>query len=75
MQDESKDFKSVLSISSVELKNHKNHGEVLFVDGTNIPNRNVFQVFPMTVLDEKLHIKSAGTFFADCARKEVFEFF
>lgn len=65
----------MLSNSSVELKSLKNHGEVLFVDGTNILNRNVLQVFPMPVLDEKLLIKSAGTFFADRAHKEVLEFF
>lgn len=65
---------AVLTITQDELKLLNLYGDAIIVDGTHFPNKNNWQFYPITILDDNLEIFSAGTMFASANVAEVFDF-
>ena len=63
---------AVFTITREELENLREFGDVLFLDGTQIPNKLCWQCFPITVVDSCLSIRCAGVLFAARGTGDIF---
>lgn len=65
---------AIFTATEEEINNGTDFGDVLVIDGTNYPNRNDFEIVPVTCFDKCLHIRSAGTLFTKSSIREVYKF-
>lgn len=65
---------AVFTATDQEIINGKEYGDVIVIDGTHYPNRNDYEVVPITAFDKNLKIKSVGTLFTKSSIREVYLF-
>lgn len=65
----------MLTFTIDDIVNLRLYGDVIFVDGTNVPNKLIWQCFPLTVVDENLSLQCGGVLFTARATHDIFEWF
>lgn len=65
---------AIFTATKDEIDNGEVYGDVIVIDGTHYPNRNGFELVPVTCFDKSLHICSGGTLFSKNSTREVYLF-
>ena len=66
---------ALLTFTKSDIINLQDYGDVIFIDGTNVPNKLSWQCYPITVVDKKLSLQCGGVLFTALATHDIFEWF